>query len=73
MKKDTKTLITVVSVTAAVSFVVERLLDRLLPRVSGRLFEEAKDVKKCLESATVAEIQNELKKRQTEGNELMRG
>ena len=73
MKKDTKTLITVVSVTTAVSFVVQRLLDRWLPKVSGKLFEEAKDVKKCLHAATVAEIQNELVKRQTEGNELMKG
>lgn len=69
MKKDTKTLLKVVSVTAAVSFVVERILERIYPKVEKK-FVKIDDIESCLREATVAEMQNELMKRQTEGSEL---
>jgi hypothetical protein len=72
MKKDTKALLKVVAMTAAVSFIVERVLDRWLPKIE-KAFVKVDDIKTCLHEATVAEIQNELVKRQTEGSEIKKG
>jgi hypothetical protein len=60
MKKDTKDLLKAVALTAAV------------PNLE-KAFVKVDDIKTCLHEATVAEIQNELTKRQTEGSEIKKG
>jgi hypothetical protein len=72
MKKDTKDLLKAVALTAAVSFIVERMLDRWVPKLE-KAFVKVDDIETCLHEATVAEMQSELTKRQTEGSEIKKG
>ena len=61
MKKDTKDLLKAVAMTAAVSFIVERMLDRWVPKLE-KAFVKVDDIETCLHEATVAEMQSELTK-----------
>jgi hypothetical protein len=72
MKKDTKDLLKTVAMTAAVSFIVERMLDRWVPKLE-KAFVKVDDIETCLHEATVTEMQSELMKRQTEGSEIKKG
>jgi hypothetical protein len=71
VKKSTKVLLVTAAVTTAVGFVIDRLLTRWYPKIE-KAFVRVDDIESCLREATVAEMQNELAKRQAEGDEIGR-